>query len=129
MKDCNQCGKCCIHYGDGALSASHSDIESWELFRPDIAEYVRGDEIWFDPRSGEPLQRCPWLQQDASTHKYTCDIYLDRPEDCRHYPVSIADMVKDDCEMIELKDLKQPKQAQRLLDQLMSDSRPPLASI
>ncbi|WP_101756757.1 YkgJ family cysteine cluster protein [Oceanicoccus sp. KOV_DT_Chl] len=126
MKDCNQCGKCCIHYGNAALSASRSDIESWELFRPDIAAYVRGDEIWFDPASGEQLHRCPWLQQDSASLKYTCDIYEDRPEDCRHYPVSIDDMIKDDCEMLEVKDLNDRKQAQQTLDRLMSDSRPPL---
>ncbi|HCX26778.1 MAG TPA: zinc/iron-chelating domain-containing protein, partial [Cellvibrionales bacterium] len=22
MKECNQCGKCCIHYSDGGLSAT-----------------------------------------------------------------------------------------------------------
>mgnify|MGYP001948639844 CR=1 FL=1 len=109
------------------MSASRSDIESWELFRPDIAEYVRGDDIWFDPKSGEQLKHCPWLQQDSATLKYSCDIYEDRPEDCRHYPVSIDDMIKDNCEMIELKDLTAPKQAQQQLDRLMADSRPPLA--
>jgi len=35
-------------------------------------------------------------------------------------------MVKDDCEMLETRDLHSPKQAQITLDRLMSDSRPPV---
>ncbi len=55
---------------------------------------------------------------------YTCDIYNDRPDDCKYYPVTIEQMVADDCEMLELRDLDKPKQAQRALDKLMIDSRP-----
>lgn len=131
MKECNQCGKCCIHYGDGGLSATTEDIEGWEAFNPDIARYVAHGEIWMDPDSGKQLTRCPWLQllppdTEAGPVKYGCRIYNDRPEDCRHYPVSIEDMVRDGCEMLEPSDLDAPGQAQRLLDQLMVDSRPPL---
>ncbi|MGK0499762.1 MAG: Fe-S-cluster containining protein [Oceanicoccus sp.] len=125
MKECNQCGKCCINYGNAALSASTSDIEGWELFRPDIAVYVRGGEIWFDPDSGQQLQYCPWLRQDPESLLYGCDIYQDRPEDCRHYPVNIADMVKDECEMLEVQDLANPQKAQQQLNKIMIDSRPP----
>jgi hypothetical protein len=35
-------------------------------------------------------------------------------------------MVENECEMIEVKDLSDPKQAQKKLDQLMAGSRPPL---
>jgi len=34
-------------------------------------------------------------------------------------------MVRDECEMIEVKDLQNPKRAQHALDVMMSDSRPP----
>jgi len=128
VKECNSCGKCCIKYGDGGLSASDNDIEMWELFRPDIYRYVRNGEIWFDPDTREPIKRCPWLRQipkqDTQLIRYTCDIYADRPEDCRHYPSNIDEMVRDECEMIEIQDLAKPKQAQKKLDKLMSDSRP-----
>lgn len=85
-----------------------------------------------DPASGAQLTRCPWLEElptapGSGSIKYGCRIYHDRPEDCRHYPVSISDMVRDSCEMIEPRDLNAPKQAQIKLDQLMSDSRPPLS--
>ena len=132
MKECNQCGKCCIQYGDGGLSASKEDIQRWETFNPAIAKYVVDGEIWMDPASGKQLARCPWLEElpgepGAVSAKYGCRIYDDRPEDCRHYPTSIAEMVRDDCEMIEVRDLDAPRQAQKKLDLMMADSRPPLS--
>ncbi len=125
MKDCNQCGKCCTKYGDGGLSASSDEIELWEQFRPDISRYVSGGMIWMDPDSGEQLTRCPWLRQLPNQAKYICDIYEDRPDDCKYYPVTIEQMVKDECEMLEAHDLTRPRQAQHKLNKIMADSRPP----
>lgn len=130
MKECTQCGRCCLLYGDGGLAASAEDIEAWEIFNPAIAEYVVDGRIWMDPDTGEQLSRCPWLQllsddSNNGSDKYGCSIYEDRPEDCQHYPTSIAEMVRDGCEMIEVRDLNAPEQAQKTLDRLMSDSRPP----
>lgn len=128
MKDCNSCGKCCIKYGNGGLSASDADLEGWALFNPDIDAYVRDGEIWMDPQTGQQLDHCPWLRKVANEEVYHCDIYLDRPEDCRHYPSTVVEMIRDGCEMIEPQDLRQhernPSRAQRALDKLMSDSRP-----
>ena len=124
MKNCNQCGKCCINYSDGGLSASASEIKSWDMFRPDIYRYVHDGRIWMKPDTGEQLDRCPWLRKRPDEDKYTCDIYYDRPDDCKFYPVTIEQMIKDDCEMLEERDLTNPKQAQKMLDKLMSDSRP-----
>ncbi len=136
MQACNQCGKCCIHYGDGGLSATPEEIEGWEIFNPEIARYVYKGHIWVDPNTQQMLQRCPWLvelsspqahtQTDVihSSHepvrKYGCSIYPNRPEDCRQYPVNIADMQRDGCEMLELHDLENPKKAQQALQKLMS---------
>ena len=127
MKPCNQCGKCCLAYSDGGLSATAAEVQWWETFRPDISAYVRDGSIWMDPASGEQLSRCPWLR-DAGNDRYSCDIYHDRPEDCRHYPVHIEEMIRDECEMLELRDLTDPATAQRTLDKLMIDSRPPIQS-
>ncbi len=129
MKNCNQCGKCCIKYGDGDLSATQEEIDLWEIFEPEIFDYVKNNEIWFDPLSGEKLSQCPFLgiapkKYSHEKNKYTCSIYLNRPEDCRHYPSLISEMVRDECEMIEAIDLLKPKRAQERLDVLMSDSRP-----
>ena len=124
MKDCNQCGKCCIKYSNGGLSASQSEIELWEIFKPDIYQYVSNGKIWVDPKTGEKIERCPWLRKIPNQEKYTCDIYDDRPEDCRLYPTNIEEMERDECEMLEPGDLKDKKQAQINLDKLMEDSRP-----
>ncbi|MFQ3251027.1 YkgJ family cysteine cluster protein [Glaciecola sp.] len=128
MKECNQCGKCCIKYGDGALSATKEEIDLWELFNPEIFKYVKDNEIWFDPDTGIQLTRCPFLDVETPKHaaaktKYTCSIYLDRPEDCRHYPSLISEMIRDECEMIEISDLNNVDKAQTTLNILMKDSR------
>jgi len=133
MKECNQCGKCCIKYGGGDLAATQEEIDLWEIFNPEIFKYVKNNEIWFDPDSGLRLSSCPFLDIAAKTNalepnKYTCSIYLDRPEDCRHYPSLIAEMIRDECEMIEAIDLTNQKPAQIKLDLLMKDSRPPCQS-
>jgi len=143
MKDCNSCGKCCIKYGNGGLSASSADIEGWALFNPEIYSYVQvinnSGNIWFDPATGKLIEYCPWLKKQTAhggAAFYTCDIYHNRPEDCRHYPSTIEEMIFDECEMIEVRDLPSadatPKRAQltlnkaqRALDKLMADSRPP----
>lgn len=132
MKECNQCGKCCIQYSDGGLSATAEEIDNWEAFNPAISEYVMDGKIWMDPVSGTQLTRCPWLEElpeklGTGAITYGCRIYQDRPEDCRQYPTSISEMVRDGCEMIEVQDLDSPKRAQISLDLLMADSRPPLS--
>lgn len=128
MKPCNQCGKCCIKYGDGALSATQDEIDLWELFNPDIFEYVKDNDIWFDPTTGEKLTSCPFLEISpknslSDAKKYTCSIYLDRPEDCRHYPSLITEMIRDECEMIEIIDTQAPEKSQITLDIMMRSSR------
>ena len=78
-----------------------------------------------NPETGEQLERCPWLRKAPDQNKYLCDIYFDRPDDCKYYPVTIDQMVIDECEMLEPKDLLNLKQAQKTLNKLMEDSRPP----
>ena len=126
MKDCNSCGKCSVKYSDGGLSATDQEVDFWDAFRPEIAPYINAGEIWMDPESGQQLKRCPWLSQDPVNNKYLCSIYNDRPEDCMHYPVTVTQMVEDECQMLEVRDLRNPDQAQRDLDKLMIDSRPPV---
>ena len=127
MKQCNQCGKCCIKYSNGRLSASASEIELWDIFKPEIYRYVRSGKIWMDPITGKQIELCPWLRKAPEKEIYTCDIYYDRPDDCKHYPVTIEQMINDECEMLEVQDLITPKKAQQNLDKLMADSRPPAA--
>ena len=127
MKDCNSCGKCCIKYSNGGLSASASEVEYWDIFRPKIAAFVGDGEIWVSPDDGQPLTLCPWLKKSPDGKAYLCEIYFDRPDDCKYYPVMVEEMIADGCEMIEVRDLRNLKQAQKTLDELMIDSRPPVA--
>ncbi len=122
MKKCTQCGKCCINYSEGGLTASDDELEFWRSYRPHIHQYVKNDALWFDPQTGQPLSVCPFLKKSGQL--YSCDIYEDRPEDCRFYPVTIDQMVRDECEMLEHSDLLNVKRAQIKLDILMEDSRP-----
>ena len=129
MQACNSCGKCCIKYSNGDLSASPQDLEMWELLKPDIAAYVKKGMIWYSPQSGKQLSLCPFLRETQSQQQptktiYTCDIYYDRPEDCRFYPVTVKQMINDECEMLQAGDLSNPQQAQKALDKLLEDSRP-----
>ena len=123
MKNCNQCGKCCIKYSNGGLSASEDEIKHWDVFKPEVHNFVNDGKIWMDPKTGTQLKICPWLRKENNL--YTCDIYFDRPNDCKYYPVTIEQMINDECEMIEKRDLEKPGQAQKKLDKLMADSRPP----
>lgn len=117
MKACNSCGKCCIKYSNGGLSASQSDIDLWESLRPDISTYVHDGKIWMDPNTGKQIELCPWLRAEpihgAAKPVYTCAIYFDRPEDCRVYPANVDEMLNDDCEMLEPRDLLDLKKAQQ----------------
>lgn len=129
MKECNQCGKCCIKYGASDLAVTQEELELWEIFNPDIFKFVKNNQIWFDPESGLSLQECPFLEiepkkKNTDPNKYTCSIYLDRPEDCRLYPSRVDEMIRDECQMIEISDLNNPQKAQIKLDLLMEDSRP-----
>jgi len=125
MKECNQCGKCCIKYSNGGLTVSVAQLDYWENYRPDIFRYVNEGNIWIDPDTGEQIELCPWLKKASGQNKYTCDIYYDRPDDCRYYPSTIDEMVIDECEMLEEKDQSNPKQARKALDKIMKDSRSP----
>ncbi|NKB99394.1 MAG: YkgJ family cysteine cluster protein [Pseudomonadales bacterium] len=126
MQPCNQCGKCCLKYADGGLVATSAEIDQWENLRPDIYAYVHQGAIWCDPKTAAPLSVCPFLEknQQAGITQYSCGIYTDRPQDCRSYPVTIDDMIQDECEMIEVKDLQDYAKAQQTLDRLMDASRP-----
>lgn len=127
MKECNQCGKCCTRYGGGSLTATNAEIDWWEEYRPEIFDHVGDGKIWVSPITGKTMARCPWLRKLPGQAKYICRIYFDRPDDCKHYPVDIEQMVRDDCEMLEPRDLAQPKRAQEKLDLIMADSRPPVS--
>ena len=103
MKSCNQCGKCCIKYGGNLGVATGNDLEVWELEKPELLDFIYSEnlpDIWISPTDGEELNHCPWLYT-KTVNKYACEINDVRPTVCRNYPVSIEQMKKDECEMLE----------------------------
>ena len=109
---CNGCGKCCIELG-GTLSASAEDIGMWRragalgrrilatahLFHSnpqDRRSTVIAADLWFNPRTGNELSRCPWLRKSRSAKRiaergaYYCGIYKLRPGVCREWPYERA---------------------------------------
>ena len=107
MRQCTQCGKCCLKYSAGGLgSATELDLLIWEFERPEILKYTDflGD-LWISPITGEEMGRCPWLRKLPKKERYKCRIHDVRPETCRGYPVDIDQMISDGCEMLEDADL------------------------
>ena len=60
--------------------------------RFDILEWVGSfegmDEIWISPKTGEYVNRCPWLKKLPKHNKYICRIHETKPEHCRNSPKS-----------------------------------------
>ena len=90
---CLQCGHCCLSLGF-ELSATAEDIALWEENGRDdilawVVEVATGIyDIWVHPRTGEDVDRCPWLRKLPRQGKFICRIQDMKPEVCRNYPVS-----------------------------------------
>lgn len=91
---CKQCGHCCLNLGAYQACASVEDIARWEENgRDDILEWVNEVgpgiyDIWISPRTGDDVNRCPWLRKLPRENKYICRIQAMKPEICRVFPVS-----------------------------------------
>jgi len=94
---CKQCGNCCINLNAFSTCAAEEDINQWKSAgRSDILEWVFfmpvGDslvyDIWFNPNTGDEVQRCPWLRKLPQKDKYICRIHDLKPRLCREYPKS-----------------------------------------
>jgi len=95
---CKQCGSCCLNLtGAFCNSASEDDVHRWaEDGRNDILEWVvpivlEGEQIydiWISPRTGDDVERCPWLRKLPGKDEYICRIQDTKPVHCRMYPQS-----------------------------------------
>ena len=100
---CVQCGHCCLDLsGAYQTSVPETDIKRWEREqRFDILEWVGPfegmDEIWISPRTGEYVNRCPWLRKLPKQNKYICRIHGTKPEHCRNFPKSKRHALDNDC--------------------------------
>jgi Fe-S-cluster containining protein len=100
---CIQCGHCCLNLsGAYQTSVPDSDMKRWKREqRFDILEWVGPfegmDEIWISPKTGEYVNRCPWLRKLPKKSKYICRIHETKPEHCRNFPKSKRHALDNDC--------------------------------
>ena len=100
---CVQCGHCCLDLSDAyQTSVPESDIKRWKREqRFDILEWVGPfegmDEIWISPKTGEYVNRCPWLRKLPKKSKYICRIHETKPEKCRKFPKSKRHALDNGC--------------------------------
>lgn len=91
--ECKRCGKCCFRFPQ--LEAYAEDIKRWRKEgRDDILQYVdifhfssfdTGD-LWFNPKNGMELNRCPFLRKVKNKDEYKCGIHETKPTVCKNYP-------------------------------------------
>lgn len=95
--DCRRCGHCCLNLVDAYRGCvSEADLERWYLAgRRDLLAMVETLELgpgnrlhlaWIDPVSGEEVERCPWLREQADQAGFHCAIEAIKPDHCRAYP-------------------------------------------
>ena len=110
---CKQCGRCCLHLHDAyQTSATEQDVELWtSLGREEILQWVSfipvgKDEsgkmyyvydIWINPKTGDDVDRCPWLRKLPKTERYLCRIHEVKPCACRDFPLSGKHVAETGC--------------------------------
>lgn len=105
---CKQCGACCIKLDGYETTCTTRDVRRWERQgRYDILAWVETwaasqkrlvHDIWINPRTGNPVTRCPWLRKVARTNRYRCLIHDTKPERCRNWcPDSTAHAAEIGC--------------------------------
>ncbi|OEU51944.1 MAG: hypothetical protein BA872_01110 [Desulfobacterales bacterium C00003060] len=63
------------------------DILEWVRPRP-IGDGEYAYEVWIDPRTGQEVDRCPWLKRLSNNGRYFCRIHEVKPTICRYFPGS-----------------------------------------
>lgn len=67
-------------------AAGRDDILAW------VGLIAVGDtrvyDLWIDPKTGDDVSRCPWVEQVPGTDRYVCRIHDLKPDQCRRYPQS-----------------------------------------
>ncbi|WP_020590041.1 YkgJ family cysteine cluster protein [Desulfobacter curvatus] len=100
---CVQCGHCCINLSDAyETSVPDLDVSRWQdEKRYDILEWVDSfaglNDVWINPKTQEPVDRCPWLRKLPGKDKYTCRIHETKPRHCRDFPKSKRHALDSGC--------------------------------
>ena len=100
---CVQCGHYCLALSDASqTSVPDSDVLRWEREnRYDILEWVDTfaglNDIWISRKTGDPVNRCPWLRKLPRKNKYICRIHDTKPQHCRNFPKSNRHAIESGC--------------------------------
>lgn len=86
---CKQCGNCCLNLPDAYCTrVTPEDYQRWEKERrKNIIKYIQYGELWYSPKTGIELDRCPWLRKKPNKNKYQCLIHTTKPTHCQLYPL------------------------------------------
>ena len=76
--------------------AGRSDVLEWVVYMP-LGERAFVYDIWFNPKTGEEAESCPWLRKLPKMNKYVCRIHDVKPRHCREYPKSRKHAEKTGC--------------------------------
>lgn len=101
--ECTQCGHCCLELSDAyQTSIPDFDVLRWEReSRFDILDWVVSfaglNDIWISPKTGETVNRCPWLRKLPKKNKYICRIHETKPKHCRNFPKSKRHALDNGC--------------------------------
>ena len=93
---CRQCGKCCTDLEEAADNyLFEKEAKVWiDAGREDILDYTKrvededadvGYEIWFSPKTGRKLERCPWIRKLPNKNVFICRINDIKPSHCRAF--------------------------------------------
>ena len=83
--ECVQCGHCCLDH------ENRYDILEW------VDTFASLNDVWISPKTGEPVNRCPWLRKLSKKDKYICRIHETKPEHCRNFPKSKRHALESGC--------------------------------
>lgn len=99
---CIRCGRCCTEMYEGhCFSVDDEQLEFWAENKPNLLRWIRFNEGWVNPRTGEDVGSCPWYRNN--THPRfkqqgpVCLIQKYKPPVCRDFPFSVLHAVKGYC--------------------------------
>jgi len=55
------------------------------------------NDIWVNPKTGESVNRCPWLRKLPKKDKYICKINETKPKHCLNFPKSKQHALENGC--------------------------------
>lgn len=110
---CERRDSCCVQVSQ--INPSEEDITRWVYTcRYRILQYCNGwhedcrlwakeklisylikdmnNEMWFDPKTGEELDVCPFLRKTRGKNMFKCTIHDTKPQTCRKYTCNPDDM-------------------------------------